>query len=168
MHSRRWHTSWFTPKLRISVLKNIVVSFQSGHSKLSFKPPCEQLFHSSTRNMMGLVLLEGLQRNFYMVSPCKVLVLECPACTPVHSFSIFDRSLAVYIKNNINPLTWCCFLENPRQGRLCHLCKGFVVAVHFLDQAHPINDAGRWGCDVFCRKHILSKLSGECSLVCFS
>lgn len=95
-----------------------------------------------------------------MVSPCQVLVLECCVCTPVHSFSFIDWSLAVYIKNNINPLSLCCFLENPSQG--CITC-----AKVLLSPFHPINDAGRRGWNVFGRSHIPFKLSCECSLVWF-
>ena len=67
----------------------------------------------------------------------KVLMLDSGVCTPVNSFSIFDRSLAVDIKNNINSLTLCAFLEDPHQSWLGHLCKGSVVTIHFWTRLIP-------------------------------
>ena len=70
-------------------------------------------FHSPTKNLMRLVLLNELLRNFLhccmLCPPCQTYVLNSCACTSVYYFRIFDGWLpywlAVYVKDNINPTT---------------------------------------------------------------
>jgi len=66
-------------------------------------------FHCSTRNLMRLVLLDGLHKNFlHRWTPCppaRFLYTGQCCLHPVQSFSRFDGSLAVCsIKNNTNLL----------------------------------------------------------------
>ena len=66
----------------------------------------------------------------------------------------------------INPTILYTHIQYHGHGRLCQLCKYFVVAVHPLYRTHLINDAGSWSSDTFCRIYIFLKLRGKCGFVC--
>jgi len=67
-------------------------------------------------------------------------VLERVVGTSVNSFSLFDGSGAIDIKDNISSLALFPFMEDTGEGQLCHLSESLVASVQFLDQVHPVND----------------------------